>query len=125
MYSEDMADACVFLMSLPDGQFVPLLGQDRNDGLPPLVNIGVGEDLTIAELAALVKKVTGYAGEVVFDTTKPDGTPRKLLDVSRLRKLGWRPLTELESGLRSAYVWFVEHEVAPHAVASNEMNTHV
>lgn len=108
MYSEDMADACVFLMGLPDGQFVPLLGQDRNDGLPPLVNIGVGEDLTIAELAALVRKVTGYAGEIVFDTTKPDGTPRKLLDVTRLRDLGWRPATKLEAGLRSAYAAFVE-----------------
>jgi GDP-L-fucose synthase len=108
MYSEDMADACVFPMSLPDGQFVPLLGQDRNDGLPPRVNIGVGEDLTIAELASLVKKVTGYAGEIVFDTAKPDGTPRKLLNVSRLRELGWQPLTNLESGLRSAQASFVE-----------------
>jgi GDP-L-fucose synthase len=117
MYSEDMADACVFLMGLPDEKFAPLLGQDRNDGLPPLINIGVGEDLTIAELATLVKKVTGYAGGIVFDTSKPDGTPRKLLDVSRLSSLGWRPLTDLESGLRSAYVWFVEHEAAPRAVA--------
>lgn len=112
MYSEDMADACVFLMGLPDAQFVPLLAQDRNDGLPPLVNIGVGADLTIAELAALVKMVTGYEGEVVFDASKPDGTPRKLLDVSRLSKLGWRPLTGLESGLRMAYAWFVEYEAA-------------
>ena len=110
MYSEDMADACVFLMGLPDAQFVPLLGQDRNDGLPPLVNIGVGEDLTIAELAGLVKMVTGYEGEIVFDTSKPDGTPRKLLDVSRLSELGWRPLTGLEPGLRMAYAWFVERE---------------
>jgi GDP-L-fucose synthase len=111
MYSEDMADACVFLMNQPDEKFVPLLGQDRNDGLPPLVNIGVGEDLTIAELAGLAKKVTGYTGEIVFDTAKPDGTPRKLLDVSRLRELGWKPLTDLEPGLRSAYAWFVEHAV--------------
>jgi GDP-L-fucose synthase len=111
MYSEDMADACVFLMNQPDEKFVPLLGQDRNDGLPPLVNIGVGEDLTIAELAGLAKKVTGYTGEIVFDTAKPDGTPRKLLDVSRFRELGWKPLTDLEPGLRSAYAWFVEHAV--------------
>jgi GDP-L-fucose synthase len=55
--------------------------------------------------------VTGYTGEIVFDTAKPDGTPRKLLDVSRLRELGWKPLTDLEPGLRSAYAWFVEHAV--------------
>jgi GDP-L-fucose synthase len=108
MYSDDMADACVFLMGLPDGQFVPLLGQDRNDGLPPLINIGVGEDLTIAELAGLVMKVTGYGGEIVFDTSKPDGMPRKLLDVSRLSGLGWQPLMNLESGLRLAYTSFLE-----------------
>ncbi len=112
MYSEDMADACVFLMNLPDAQFVPLLGQDRNDGLPPLVNIGVGEDLTIAELAALVKNVTGYAGDIVFDTAKPDGTPRKLLDVSRLKALGWEPAMPLAEGLRAAYRWFVDCEAA-------------
>jgi GDP-L-fucose synthase len=110
MYSEDMADACVFLMGLDDEKFVPLLGQDRNDGLPPLVNIGVGNDLTIAELAAKVKMVTGYEGEIVYDTSKPDGTPRKLLDVSRLSSLGWQPSTHLEPGLRSAYAWFLEYE---------------
>ena len=110
MYSEHMADACVFLMGLADAQFMPLLGQDRNDGLPPLVNIGVGEDLSIAELATLVKAVTGYAGEIVFDTDKPDGTPRKLLDVSRLKALGWQASMPLEEGLRQAYRWFVEYE---------------
>ncbi len=110
MYSEDMADACVFLMDLPDAQFVPLLGQDRNDGLPPLVNVGVGEDLSIAELAALVKKVTGYTGTIEFDASKPDGTPRKLLDVSRLSALGWRPAMPLSDGLRLAYQWFVDRE---------------
>lgn len=116
MYSEDMADACVHLMGLSDAQFVPLLGQDRNDGLPPLINIGVGEDLAIAELAALVKTVTGYTGTIEFDTSKPDGTPRKLLDVSRLSELGWRPQTSLESGLRMAYAWFAEYEATVSAV---------
>lgn len=108
MYSEDMADACVFLMNLPDEQFIPLLGQDRNDGLPPLVNIGVGEDLTIAELARLVMDVTGYAGKIVFDPTKPDGTPRKLLDVSRLSGLGWRARTSLREGLAKAYADYIK-----------------
>jgi GDP-L-fucose synthase len=108
MYSEDMADACIHLMNLPDEQFIPLLGQDRNDGLPPLVNIGVGHDLTIRELAETVKKVTGYTGEIVFDATKPDGTPRKLMDVGRLNAMGWRAKTDLNSGLLAAYQEFVE-----------------
>jgi GDP-L-fucose synthase len=108
LYSEDMADACVFLMNLPDAQFVPLLGQDRNDGLPPLVNIGVGDDLTILDLAKTMKEVVGYAGDIVFDFSKPDGTPRKLMDVSRLSALGWRATTGLEHGLQLAYQEFVD-----------------
>lgn len=112
MYSEDMADACVYLMGLPDAQFVPLLGQDRNDGLSPLVNIGVGEDLSIAELAGLVRDVTSYQGEMVFDASKPDGTPRKLMDVSRLHSLGWTARTRLREGLVRAYADFLAKEVA-------------
>jgi GDP-L-fucose synthase len=110
MYSEDMADACVYLMSLPDEQFIPLLGQDRNDGLPPLVNIGVGHDLTIRELAETVKEVVGYTGEIVFDATKPDGTPRKLMDVGRLNAMGWREKTGLRDGLGIAYTEFMKSE---------------
>ena len=112
MYSDDMADACVHLMSLPDAQFRPLLGADRNDGLPPMVNIGVGEDLTIADLAELVARTVGYEGRIVYDTSKPDGTPRKLLDTSRLTALGWRPRTSLEQGLASAYSDFQARELA-------------
>jgi len=107
MYSEDMADACVYLMNLPDEQFLPLLGQDRNDGLAPLVNIGVGHDLTIRELAETVKSVVGYQGEIEFDTSKPDGTPRKLMDVGRLNAMGWRASTPMERGLAAAYADFV------------------
>jgi GDP-L-fucose synthase len=103
LYSEDMADACLHVMNLPDAQFIPLLGQDRNDGLAPLVNIGVGHDLTIRELAETVKKVVGFEGRLDFDATKPDGTPRKLLDVSRVTGLGWRASTGLEQGLKAAY----------------------
>jgi len=106
LYSEDMADACVYLMNLPDEQFVPLLGQDRNDGLPPLMNIGVGHDLSIRELAEAVKNVVGYEGEIVFDTSKPDGTPRKLMDVGRLNGMGWRASTPMERGLAAAYADF-------------------
>jgi GDP-L-fucose synthase len=109
LHSDDLADACAHLMSLPDQLFDPLLGQERNDGLPPLVNIGVGTDVTIAELARLVARVVGYAGEIVYDPTRPDGTPRKLLDVSRLSALGWQARIELESGLAGAYQDFLNH----------------
>ncbi len=108
LYSEDMADACVYLMNLPDEQFIPLLGQDRNDGLPPLVNIGVGHDLTIRELAEMVRGVVGYKGEIVFDSTKPDGTPRKLMDVGRLNAMGWRARTSHHEGLVLAYASFIK-----------------
>ena len=107
MYSEDMADACVYLMNLPDAQFVPLLGQDRNDGLAPLVNIGVGEDITIRELAETIKGVIGYQGTIEFDTTKPDGPPRKLMDVTRLNAMGWRAKTPFALGIKLAYADFL------------------
>ncbi|MGK2953971.1 MAG: GDP-L-fucose synthase family protein [Thiobacillus sp.] len=107
LYSEDMADACVYLMNLPDEQFVPLLGQDRNDGLPPLMNIGVGHDLSIRELAETVAAAVGYQGALEFDVSKPDGTPRKLMDVGRLNAMGWCASTSLESGLAAAYADFI------------------
>lgn len=103
LYSEDMADACVFLMNLADAPFTGLLGQDRNDGLAPLVNIGVGHDLSIAELAQTVANVIGYSGQLLFDASKPDGTPRKLMDVGRLNAMGWTARTALEHGLTLAY----------------------
>jgi len=106
LYSEDLADACVFLMNLPDDTYSNLLGgRESNNGKfdPPIINIGVGEDLTIREVAETVKEVVGYKGEIVFDTTKPDGTPRKLMDVSRLNNLGWRASTALNVGLAEAY----------------------
>ncbi len=109
LYSEDMADACVHLMNLPDAQFQTLLGSDEAKTgifMPPLVNIGVGEDLTIKELAETVKGIVGYTGEITFDSTKPDGTPRKLMDVSRLRALGWQPTVGLREGLLHAYQRF-------------------
>ncbi len=103
LYSDDMADACVFLMSLTDARFQPLLGQDRNDGLAPLVNVGVGCDLSIRELAKAVAFTVGFQGQMVFDTTKPDGTPRKLMNVDRLTSLGWTARTEMSDGLLVAY----------------------
>ena len=109
LYSDDMADACVFLMNLPDERYGVLLGSDENvTGRfePPLVNIGVGTDVTIAELAAVVAKVVGYSGGIVYDTSKPDGTPRKLMDVGLMTGVGWRARTALEDGLRAAYAEF-------------------
>ena len=106
LYSDDMADACVYLMNLPDAQFDTLLGSDEAKTgvfMPPVVNIGVGHDLTIRELAETVKRVVGYEGEIVFDTTKPDGTPRKLMDVSRLHRMGWNAATTMDLGLARAY----------------------
>jgi len=110
LYSEDMADACVYLMNLPDDRFNTLLGSDEAKTgvfMPPLVNIGVGHDLTIRELAETVKQVIGYGGGIVFDATKPDGTPRKLMDVSRLHGLGWQASTPLIDGLRQAHREFL------------------
>lgn len=102
LYSDDMADACVHLMQLPEPEFDALLGV-----YPPLVNVGCGSDLTIRELTELVAKVVGFEGEVVWDTTKPDGTPRKLLDVSRLNALGWHQKVALEDGMKLAYEDYV------------------
>jgi GDP-L-fucose synthase len=113
LYSEDMADACVFLMNLQNEKYDSLLGSDESKTgrfEPPLVNIGVGNDITIKELAATVKQVVGYAGEIVFDATKPDGTPRKLMDVEKLHSIGWSSTTEIASGIRVAAADFVESE---------------
>ncbi len=110
LYSDDMADACVFLMNLPDERYEALLGSDESvTGRfePPLVNIGFGDDVTIAELAEIVKRVVGYTGGVVYDRSKPDGTPRKLMDVGLLASAGWKASTPLEDGLRIAYKDFI------------------
>lgn len=112
LYSDDMADGCLHLANLPDTAFDRLLGdrEGRNDRFdPPLVNIGVGEDLTIRELAALVAEVIGFEGEIVCDTSKPDGTPRKLMDCSRMAAAGWRARTPLRKGLTQAYADFIAH----------------
>ncbi|HNQ56233.1 MAG: GDP-L-fucose synthase [Rhodocyclaceae bacterium] len=108
LYSDDMAEACVFLMNLPDAQFNSLLNPQPS--VPPLANIGVGEDMTIRALAEKVKAVTGFRGDIVFDAGKPDGTPRKLLDTGRLAALGWRAKTGIDQGLAWAYRDFLQKE---------------
>lgn len=97
LYVDDLADACLFLMNTYSGN--------------ETVNLGTGKELSIAQLAALVKEIIGYEGKIVFDPSKPDGTPRKLLDVSKLTKLGWTYKTELREGIALAYDDFLHSEV--------------
>jgi GDP-L-fucose synthase len=99
LYSDDLAEACVFLMNLPEEKFLSLLKKDE----PPIINVGSGEDLSVREIAELVCRVVGYSGALEFDTKRPDGTPRKVTDVSRINALGWRATTGLEEGIRRTY----------------------
>ncbi len=96
LYVDDLADACVFLMNHYDS--------------PEFLNIGTSEDITIKKLAMIVQEVIGFKGELEFDTSKPDGTPRKLLDASRLYATGWRPKISLPEGIHKAYQWFLENQ---------------
>ncbi len=100
LHSDDMADACVFLMNLPDEVYGPIV---RSDSQAPLLNVGCGEDLTVRELAELIRDVVGFEGRLAFDASKPDGTPRKLLDVSRMKALGWQAGIPLREGLAAVY----------------------
>jgi GDP-L-fucose synthase len=106
LYSDDAADACVFLMNLPENALEGVIVQDS---MPPIVNVGCGEDITIRELAELIADIVGFKGRLVFDLSKPDGTPRKLLDTSRLAALGWTSHTPLRDGLMKAYRDFYEN----------------
>jgi GDP-L-fucose synthase len=99
LYSDDLAEACIHLLSLPEKSYESLLTQDE----APLINIGTGEDLTIRELAELVARVLEFDCELVFDTSRQDGTPQKLLDVSRIHSLGWKAKVSLEEGIRRTY----------------------
>ncbi len=103
LYSEDMAEACVCLLELEPAKFAQFL----SDIYPPLVNIGYGEDLSIAAIAKLVARVVGFRGRLRFDASKPDGTPRKLLDSGRMHALGWKPRTRTEAGIALAYEDFL------------------
>jgi len=98
LHVDDLADACLYLMQSYDDEAI--------------VNVGVGEDLTIRDLAALLKEVVGYSGELAFDASKPDGTPRKLLDVARLHALGWRAKIPLRRGIEETYAWYLSRCVS-------------
>jgi GDP-L-fucose synthase len=100
LFSDDMADACVHLMNLGAPQFESIISIPET---PPLINIGSGQDVTIQELATTVCSVLGFDGEIVFDSTKPDGTPRKLLDSAKLFGLGWKPRISLKQGIQLAW----------------------
>lgn len=99
LFTRDLAAACVHLLTLDEAAYDSLLPSSE----PPIVNVGTGEDVTIRELAQLVCRIVGYEGTLQFDPSKPDGTPRKLLDVSRMSRLGWRSSTPLEVGIRQTY----------------------
>jgi GDP-L-fucose synthase len=104
LHVDDLADAVVYLL------------KTYND--EPIVNIGWGEDVTIKELAEMVAAVSGFQGSLVFDSSKPDGTPRKLLDTSRLTSLGWKPKIALRTGIEQTYAWFKEHVADARLIAS-------
>ena len=99
LYSDDMADACVHLLAQPEAKLSEFFNNER----PPLINIGCGEDITIRELAEMIAEILSYEGELVFDTSKPDGTMRKVMDISNIRNLGWAPKISLKEGIVLAY----------------------
>jgi GDP-L-fucose synthase len=99
LYSEDMADACIYLLEQPEGKLANLFNNEQ----PPLVNVGCGEDLTIRELAELVAEVVGFKGSLTFDASKPDGTMRKVMDVSHINALGWKRTMPLKEGIALSY----------------------
>lgn len=106
LYSDDFAEAALTVMETYDK--------------PETLNVGTGDDVTIRELAFTMAKVVGYQGEIVFDTSKPDGTPRKVLDVTRMKSLGWEPAVSLEVGLRMAYEWALQHSVFDSKASDSE-----
>jgi GDP-L-fucose synthase len=112
LHSDDMADACIFLMNLPGKDFEPIV---RSETAAPLVNVGCGEDVTVRELAELIQEIVGFEGKLIFDLTKPDGTPQKLLDVSRMKSIGWESKISLRDGIAASY----EAYLTTHSPASS------
>ncbi len=107
IFSHDLANACIYLLEQPEEKFNQII---QHNDQAPLINIGCGEDQTIRELVEIIKGVVGFKGKVVWDTSKPDGTPRKLLDVSRLDMAGWTASTTLKAGISQTYEDYCQHE---------------
>jgi GDP-L-fucose synthase len=105
LHVDDMAAACLHVMNLPKPNY-----QDVTEPMLSHINVGTGVDVTIKELAEAIQKVVGFAGEIIWDSTKPDGTPRKLMDNANLRSMGWQPTIDLAKGLELTYQWFIEHQ---------------
>ncbi len=105
LYVDDMADAAIYIMNLPEDVYRKITTQTSS-----FVNIGSGEEVSIRELAETISRITGFNGQLVFDKTKPDGSPRKLLNISRLKSLGWQAKTPLDVGLRLSYEWFTKNQ---------------
>jgi len=105
LHVDDMAAACLHVLNLDAPAY-----QAATEPMLSHLNVGTGEDVTIRELAETIRKVVGFAGDIVWDSSKPDGAPRKLMDNGKLRSLGWRPAIGLEAGLKSAYLWFMQHQ---------------
>jgi GDP-L-fucose synthase len=106
MYVDDLASACIHVMNLPLSEYTAV----APNPMCSHINVGTGTDITIAELAYTMAAVVGFRGDIEFDASMPDGSPRKLLDVGRLRNLGWEYSTELEQGLALTYGWFLQHK---------------
>jgi GDP-L-fucose synthase len=107
LYVEDLADACYFIMNLDNDRFEPIFQDEQT----PLINIGFGKDISIQELAVTIQEIVGFDGDIHFDRTKPDGTPQKLLDISKIQNLGWKPSISLKEGIRKTYKWCVENSI--------------
>lgn len=105
LHVDDMAAACVYVMSLSKERY-----QSITEPMLSHLNVGTGKDVSIRELAESIQQVVGYQGETVWDSSKPDGSPRKLMDADKLKSLGWQPQVDLEEGLASTYRWFLEHQ---------------
>ncbi|WP_100753547.1 GDP-L-fucose synthase [Vibrio salilacus] len=106
LHVDDMAEACVHVMNLSESLY-----RENTTQMLSHINVGTGVDCTIRELVEAVAKVVGFTGKIIFDTSKPDGTPRKLMDVSRLKSLGWQSTISLEAGLATTYDWFLAHQL--------------
>jgi GDP-L-fucose synthase len=98
LHADDMGRACIFLLENYDDDIA--------------INVGVGQDVSIRELAELIQEIVGFHGNILWDTSKPDGTPRRLLDISKIQELGWRPTIALEEGVKTTYEWYLSQEIS-------------